>query len=151
MLKRIMLISSIVITLIVVISLLGGAYDSNKKEEIFSKENTDLLPYLNAKNTASSVKELISIRSNKGYIESKDKFRKILSTELYNEYFSTEKYQGGEKTFSLVEEEMVGGILSNESYVFKIDLVLVEEYGETPVTLLVYVKNNIIIKIKSLG
>jgi hypothetical protein len=74
-----------------------------------------------------------------------------LSKDLYGEYFSTEKYEGGEKTFYVTEQEIVGEIISDDTFVYKMHLSLVEEYGETPVVLLVYVKNNIIYRIQSMG
>lgn len=141
----------LVVLVIAFVLYVGDMYNDKKRNEILSNMDTRLQSYDNAKVVAREVNNLISIRNDTDYQEGKRKYKKIMTSDLYKEYFITEKYQGGKKYFKIREESITGEIQDNNKIIFKIELTLIEDESETPVTLLVYINNNIIYRIQSLG
>lgn len=143
------LVSVFVLIAFVVIS--ANLYDSQKRDSILSQSDTRLLKYDLAKEVARDVADLISIRSEQDYVTQRQKLSKNMTQALVDEYFPTVKYEGGKKTFTLTEKSITGEIVAPTEFVFKLELILTDGDINTPVTFLVYIKDNIITRIQSLG
>lgn len=151
MLRRLGLISLVGLFTFVLCVLVIHLYDTNKKEEITNTKDTRLDSYDSARTLSRDVKTLISIRNNSEYSTAKAEFKKTMSEDLWDEYFPTKKYEGGKKYFTLKENSVTGEILGKSNFVFKLDLTMVEGDYKTPLVLLVYIRDDMIYKIESLG
>lgn len=110
-----------------------------------------LAPFEVSKDIALKVKGLISTRTQSEYDSNHAVFKKYMTESLLKEYFPSKEYLGGEKYFTLNENSITGEILNDKHFVFKLDLVLVQENMERPLVLLVYIKDTKIYRIQSLG
>lgn len=104
-----------------------------------------------AKSTTLKVQDLISIRTQEDYDAQRQVFKKILSDAMFNDYFPTAKYKGGNKTFSITSATATGEIRGATDFVFKLEMQLSDKGNKIPVTMLVFIKDNIVYKIQSLG
>lgn len=150
-LKRLGIISLIVLLVVAAVVFL---VDINKRVEmkrIMDQRDTRLDAYDYAKTLAAGVPEIITVNSQSSYNYLRDKYRKIMIEELWDEYFSYEEYLGGEKPFNITTRSVTGEILDDGGYIFKLDLeVRIGEVTSSRV-LLVTVRNDRVYKIESLG
>jgi hypothetical protein len=149
--KRLVLISGILVVSLSLLIFLINTYDSKKKAEIMHGMDTRLSSFDIAKSTAEQVQDLISIRNQEDYDTQRQKFSKMMSQSLFADYFPTVKYKGGDKSFSITHAVVTGDIVSDTHFTFKVELVLRDKGVDIPVTLLVFIKDNIMYKIQSLG
>jgi hypothetical protein len=149
--KRLVLISASLFLAIVVVYLLMNLNNSVKLKEIESKRDVRLQSYDYAKGISLGVLDLLRMDTQAEYTTSKEQFRKTMSRTLWDEYFSSDKYVGSKKNFTIALNGSSGEILSDKEFLFKLEFTLSGGGNGRPSVLLVRVKDNIIQSVQSLG
>lgn len=150
-LKRMALISIIGFFAIVLSIIVGSMYDHTQKTKILSQMDTRLNSFDDAEAIANESKDLITIGNESDYANAESEFHKIMTTDLFNEYFPTSLYQGSEKPFTLIENSITGESIGNSAFIFKLDMTLVNGSSQTPLVQFVYIDNGLIYRIQTIG
>lgn len=122
-----------------------------RDKDIRSELDSRLDNFNLAKQTAYEVEKLVLMDTQEGYEKQAQRFKGMLDQSVYQEYFPSDSYGGGDKDIELKRVDMRGSIEGEYTFTFKYDALIVEGKEETPLSLLVFIKGNKIIKIKSLG
>lgn len=149
--KQAISISVIVLTLLLGVFTTVQIYDSVQVNKIISQKDTSLVAYDYAKTLSEDALKLLTINNQADYTSARNKYKKILSDEMWHDYFSSEEYQGGDKNLSIKRTGIVGSLEGGNHFVFKLSFTLTSGSQEKNSAILVYVKNNIIYKTQSLG
>lgn len=120
-------------------------------ERILATKDTRLSAYDFAKSKSNQAVKVLSIKNDSEYQELRTKMERIMTKDLQSEYFPSKVYKGGKKDYYVVKDSVKGEIVDADSYVFKYELKLVKKDQKVPLTILIYVKNNLVYKIQSLG
>lgn len=116
-----------------------------------SKLDTRLDSFSVAEGIAKNAGKLVTISNNEDYSEFRSLLRKNMTKQVFDEYFPTDKYKGGKKSITLRQNSVSGSIKGNDSYIFKLDMTIINGQMETPLVMLVYIDNERIYRIRSLG
>lgn len=149
--KRFLVLSGLGLLLLSLI--LGGTsiYQGYKAKELRKTLDTRLTSFNYAKGLAKSVLGLLDIDGEEDFLNKKEKYREILTEEVWNEYFSNPEYYEDKNGFSLKDISLTGEILDNDNFIFKVEVEVDDGVSVSLVTYLVYISNNLIYKIESLG
>lgn len=122
-----------------------------EKERIMSKLDTRLDAFKVSEGIAKQAGKLVTISNNGEYSELRSLLKKNMTKAVYDEYFPTDTYKGGKKSITLRQNSVSGAIKGRDSYIFKLDMTIVNGQSETPLVMLVYIDNERIYRIRSLG
>lgn len=150
MLRRLINLIGVVAVLCVAWVVYSGA-EGAREDKIRADMDTRLNTFNSAKQVAFEVEKLILMDNQEEYAKQALYFKSLLDQNVYNEYFPSDTYGGGDKDIELQRKDMRGSIEGKKDFVFKYDALIVEGNKETPLSLLVFIKSNKIVKIKSLG
>lgn len=149
--RRLLYSSVIVVTLLLGVVITVQLYDHVQINKIMKQKDMSLVSYDYAKSLATDTLQLLTIDNQNDYDVARAKYRKFLSDELWDSYFSTEKYTGEDKNFTIKRTGIVGSLEEDGTYVFKINFTITTDKQEKQSAILVYIKNNIVYKTQSLG
>lgn len=149
--NRLVLISATLLILMGSFIVMVNLYDQQKREEILENKDTRLENYDNAKGLAREVINLIGVRDQESYNQAREYFKKNMTQSLFDEYFPSEEYMGGEKEVLFKTVSVKGDINGDNNFVFKLEVKIVSDNSETPLTLLAYIKDGLLYRIMSLG
>jgi hypothetical protein len=150
-LRRLGLISLGLLVLVVIIYSLVGLNNTAHLNKLTAMEDTRLATYDYAKELARKSLDLVSMDNQSKYTILREQFRKTMTKTIWDGYFTSEKYGGANKNFTIEVQDFVGEIVKDGDFVFKIDFKLVGEGTNKSARFFVYIKDNMIYKIESLG
>lgn len=151
MLKRVAVFSIFVVFTVILCGGLVLYKQDVEKQRILGKLDTRLDAFNVAEGIAKKAGKLVTISNNTEYVELRSDLDKNMTKSVFNEYFPTSKYQGGKKSITVRQNSVSGAIKGDDKYIFKLDMTLVNGQLETPLILLVYIDNERIYRIQSLG
>lgn len=149
-LKRWVWISLISILLILATVIFIAGYNKQQTNQFIAQQDTSLVQYDYAKDLATQSLSVISVGTQADYNILRDKFKPLWSQDLWDEYFNTVNYQGGNKNFTLTVQSTEGEEIADNKYLFKIEAVMHAGVVDTPVVMLYTIDHGILVNIESL-
>lgn len=150
-LKRLALVSGVLLLVFAFIFFVIDLYDKTQVEKINNGLDTRLANFDYAKSIALDSINILTIKNQEEYDSAKQRYKKIMTEDLWNEYFPSNKYEGGEKNLTIRVKNISGEIINDDHFIFNIEAILTNDGVENSVRFLVYVKNGLVYKIQSLG
>lgn len=149
-LKRLGIISLILLCVIVCSFTVIEVYDSKKVSEINATKDMRLVNYEYSKSIAVNATNILTINDQQSYNSAKEHLYSVFSSDLRDEYFPTDKRESIGIKLNKNITSVTGEIKGENSFIFKVRGVLSTEGKSFPLTMLIYVENGIVYKIENL-
>lgn len=127
-----------------------SSLSTNQVTDTQYKSNTQLTSFYYSEAIAKEVEGLITLDGSNYQLLSQQ-YKKILTTNLYNEYFPSSSYLGSPKSVVVTENSVVGEIESPNTFLFKLNLSLWNGNNKSQLIWLVSVTDGLVTNIQSLG
>lgn len=139
-LRRVGITSLGVISVLVVIGLVFVFIRMEQVDKLNSLRDTRLSDFDRAQSIAVESLGLLTIGDQKTYISSRDRFRKILSEEIWDDYFSNEGFVGSKKEIQIHIYSVSGEFLGGSNFIFKLEYTVRNGSDWVPVRSLITIR-----------